>query len=241
MPKNTSEKLLENKIALITGATKGIGRAVALAYAAEGAHVIAVGRQTSALESLDDEIKAAGGSATLVDLDLTDFDGIDRLGGAINERWGKLDILVGNAAILGPVTPMGHIKPKNWQDLLDVNVTANFRLIRSFDPLLRQADAARVIFVTSGASHSSKPFVGGYAMSKAALEVIAKTYASETQDTPIRVNLINPNHTRTEMRAAYMPGEDPATVKEPSALAPLFLELVSEDLTETGKVFNYKD
>lgn len=236
-----SDKPLDKKIALVTGATKGIGRAVAIAYAKAGAHVIALGRQTSALESLDDQIKADGGSATLVDMDLKDFDSIDRLGGAIHERWGKLDILVGNAAILGPVTPLGHIKPKNWQDLVDVNITANWRLIRSFDPLLRQSDAARVIFVTSGAAHSSKPYVGGYAMSKAALEVIAKTYAAETEDTAIRVNIIDPSHTRTEMRAAYMPGEKPETVKEPTALAPLFLELASDSITDTGKVFTYKD
>ena len=234
-----TEKILEKKIALITGATKGIGRAVALAYANAGAHVLALGRQSSALESLDDEIKNAGGTATLIELDLKDFAGIDRLGAAVNERWGKLDILVGNAAILGPVTPLGHISPKNWQELLDVNVTANWRLIRSFDPLLRQSDGARVIFVTSTAAHASKPYVGGYAMSKAALEVIAKTYAAETQDTPMRVNIIDPAHTRTAMRAAYMPGEDPDTVKEPAALAELFLKLASDECAETGKIFKY--
>jgi NAD(P)-dependent dehydrogenase (short-subunit alcohol dehydrogenase family) len=236
-----TEKPLENKIALVTGTTKGIGRAVALAYAAAGAHVIALGRQAKALESLDDEIKAAGGSATLVEHDLKDFDGIDRLGGAISQRWGKLDILVGNAAILGPITPTGHINPKIWQEIIDVNITANWRLIRSFDPLLRQSDAARVIFVTSGAAHANKPFISGYAMSKAALEVIAKTYASETKDTPMRVNIIDPAQTRTTMRAAYMPGEDPATLKTPDALAPLFLKLASPDLSETGKIFSYNE
>lgn len=236
-----TKKPLKDRIALVTGATKGIGRAVAKAYAASGAHVIALGRQVSELESLDDEIKQLGGSATLVELDLKDFDSIDRLGSSVAQRWGKLDILVGNAAILGPVTPIGHISPKLWQEILDVNLTANWRLIRSFDPLLRQSNAGRVIFVTSGAAQSLKPYIGGYAVSKIALEAIARTYAIETENSPLKVNIINPSHTRTNMRAAYMPGENPDTLKQPEALSPLFLMLADPELEETGKVFDYKD
>lgn len=234
-----TKKLLENRIALVTGASQGIGRAVAKAYAKEGAHIIAIGRRTKTLESLDDEINALGGTATLVELDLADGDAIDRLGGAIAERWGKLDIMVGNAGVLGQISPMGHISPKVWQELLDVNLTANWRLIRSFDALLRQSDAGRVIFVSSGAAHKAKQYWGGYAMSKAALEVIAKTYANETAESPLRVNIINPGVTRTDMRAAAMPGEDPQSIKEPDALVPLFLKLAGADLAETGKVFDY--
>ena len=236
-----TKKLLENRIALVTGASQGIGRAVAKAYAKEGAHIIAIGRRAKTLESLDDEINALGGTATLVELDLADGDAIDRLGGAIAERWGKLDIMVGNAGVLGQISPMGHISPKVWQELLDVNLTANWRLIRSFDALLRQSDAGRVIFVSSGAAHTAKQYWGGYAMSKAALEVIAKTYANETADSPLRVNIINPGVTRTDMRAAAMPGEDPQSIKDPDALVPLFLKLASANLIETGKVFDYKD
>lgn len=236
----TQNKILADKLALVTGATHGIGRAVAKHFAEKGAHILALGRQVSALESLDDEIKASGGNATLVELDLKDGDAIDRLGGVIAERWGKLDIFIGNAGVLGPITPLAHINPKNWRELMDVNLTANYRLIRSLDPLLRQADAGRVVFVSSGVAQNPKAYWGGYAITKAALEMMAMTYADENELNNLKINILNPGATRTQMRAAAMPGEDPTSVKPVEDLLPLFLKLVMPDLTENGKVFNYK-
>ena len=232
--------LLENRLALITGASRGIGRAVALAYAAEGAHVILVARTTGALEELDDEIQALGGKATLVPLDLTDGDTIDRLGATIFERWGHLDILVGNAGILGTLTPVGHIGPKEWDEVMNINLTANWRLIRSMDPLLRRSDAGRALFVTSGVAKSCKPYWGGYAASKAALNAIVTSWAHEMENTPLRVNLINPGATRTDMRAKAMPGEDPLSLPSPDELAPLFVKLALPDLKTNGEIIDFK-
>ncbi|MDF1685549.1 MAG: SDR family NAD(P)-dependent oxidoreductase [Parvibaculaceae bacterium] len=232
--------LLENRLALITGASRGIGRAVALAYAAQGAHVILVARTTGALEEVDDEIQAAGGKATLVPLDITDGEAIDRLGATIFERWGHLDILVGNAGVLGTLTPVGHIAPKDWDEVMNINLTANWRLIRSMDPLLRRSDAGRALFVTSGAAESCKPYWGGYAASKAALNAIVTSWAHEMENTPVRVNLINPGATRTDMRAKAMPGEDPMSLPSPADLAPLFVQLALPDLKTNGEIVDFK-
>lgn len=232
--------LLENRLALITGASRGIGRAVALAYAAQGAHVILVARTTGALEEVDDEIQAAGGKATLVPLDITDGEAIDRLGATIFERWGHLDILVGNAGVLGTLTPVGHIAPKDWDEVMNINLTANWRLIRSMDPLLRRSDAGRALFVTSGAAESCKPYWGGYAASKAALNAIVTSWAHEMDNTPVRVNLINPGATRTDMRAKAMPGEDPMSLPSPADLAPLFVQLALPDLKTNGEIVDFK-
>lgn len=232
--------LLENRLALITGASRGIGRAVALAYAAQGAHVILVARTTGALEEVDDEIQAAGGKATLVPLDITDGEAIDRLGATIFERWGHLDILVGNAGVLGTLTPVGHIAPKDWDEVMNINLTANWRLIRSMDPLLRRSDAGRALFVTSGAAESCKPYWGGYAASKAALNAIVTSWAHEMENTPVRVNLINPGATRTDMRAKAMPGEDPMSLPNPADLAPLFVQLALPDLKTNGEIVDFK-
>lgn len=231
---------LENRLALITGASRGIGRAVALAMAAEGAHVILVARTVGALEEVDDEIQKIGGKTTLVPLDLKDLDAIDRLGGMIYERWGKLDILVGNAGLLGILTPVNHIEPKEWDQVLAVNVTANYRLIRSMDPLLRRSDAGRAIFVTSGAADKCKPFWGIYSATKAALNSIVKTWAHENEKTPMRINLVSPGPVATAMRAKAMPGEDPATLPRPAELAPLFLELASPDYDRTGEIVAFE-
>ena len=220
---------------MITGASRGIGRAVAKCFAEHGAHVIVTARTQAALEELDDEIKALGSSATLVPCDVADFDVIDQIGAAIYERFGKLDVLVGNAGLLGTLAPINHIEPKEWQKLLDVNLTANWRLIRSMDPLLRASDAGRAIFVTSTVGHQARAFWGSYAVSKAGLEMTAQIYAEETLKTNIRVNLINPGGTRTEMRADAMPGENPETVKAPEALNHFFLELASPAYTQTGQ------
>lgn len=229
-------KRLNNRIALITGASRGIGRAVALKFAAEGAHVILLARTVGALEEADEDIRALGGKATLVPLDLKDVAGIDRLGASIYERWGKLDIVVGNAGILGSITPLGHISPKEWDDLMAVNITANWRLIRAMDPLLRRSKAGRAIFVTSGAAKHLRPFWGGYGTTKAALEALVGTYAAECERTAIRVNLVNPGATRTAMRAQAVPGEDPASLPTPQDVAGLFVELASEHETRHGEV-----
>ncbi len=228
---------LAERIAVITGASRGIGAAVARRFAAEGAQLVLIARTVGALEELDDEIRAAGGSQpVLVPHDLRDFDGLDRLGASLNERYGRLDILVGNAGVLGPLTPVGHIPPKSWQEVMDVNVTANYRLIRSLDPLLRRSDAGRAIFVTSGASSGRNAYWGPYAVSKAALEALVTSYAAEITKTRVKANLISPGPIRTAMRAAAFPGEDPESLRPPEAITDLFVELASPDCTRNGEV-----
>ncbi|MBL4863683.1 MAG: SDR family NAD(P)-dependent oxidoreductase [Rhodobiaceae bacterium] len=230
---------LHDRLALITGASRGLGRAAALAMAAEGAHVILLARTVGGLEEVDDEIQKAGGKATLVPLDLTDYAGLDRLGATIYERWGKLDILIGNAGILGPLTPVGHISPDDWDQAIAVNVTANYRLIRSLDPLLRRSDAGRAVFVTSGAAHKCRPYWGPYSVTKAALQALVKTWAAETMQTELRVNLLSPGPIATKMRAKAMPGEDPATLPQPADVAPLFVELASPACMRHGDVVDF--
>jgi NAD(P)-dependent dehydrogenase (short-subunit alcohol dehydrogenase family) len=227
---------LEDKIALVTGASRGIGRAAAIALGAAGAHVICLARTTGALEEVDDEIKRIGGSATLVPLNVRDFAALDRLGRSIFERWGRLDAFLGNAGSLGVLTPLAHLDPKVFQELIEVNVTANWRLIRSLDPVLRRSDAARVLFVTSGAARKHTPFWGGYGMAKAALESLALTYAAECEITNVRVNLLSPGAVRTAMRARAMPGEDPDTLPKPEAIAPLIVELLSPTNRKNGEI-----
>jgi len=217
------------RIALVTGASRGIGRALALELARDGAHVVALARTQGALEELDDEIRAQGGQATLVPCDLADFDALDRLGAALFERWGKLDVFVGNAGILGPLSPLAHVDPKDWNRVMAINVTANWRLIRSLDPLLRASGAGRVLFITSGAAHreTMKPFWGPYAVSKAALEALAKSYAAEMGGTtPVRVNVFYPGAVRTAMRARAVPGEDPSTLPPPSVVAAPIIDMI---------------
>ncbi len=231
---------LAGRLALITGASRGIGRAVALALAARGVHVIAAARRVGALEALDDEIRAGGGSATLVQLDLTDAQKVDVLGPTIYERWGKLDIVVANAGILGPLSPLPHVTHDAWEAVMTTNLTANWRLIRSIDPVLRKSDAGRGIFVTSGAASGHHAYWGPYAVSKAGLEALVKTYAQELANTAVRVNLLNPGPVRTEMRAKAFPGEDPESLPAPEELKPLFLELADPRLEANGKVFSFK-
>ncbi|PLW77381.1 SDR family NAD(P)-dependent oxidoreductase [Cohaesibacter celericrescens] len=235
-----TEKRLEGRVAVVTGASRGIGWQAAIALAREGAHIIAVAKTVGALEELDDAIKAFGGATTLVPLDLMDYEGIDRLGAAIFERWGKLDILFANAGLLGAVTPLGHADPvKDWDKVLGVNLTANWRLIRSFDPLLRQSDAGRALFMTSGSPHKCKPYWGVYSVSKAGLEALVRTYAGETEQTNMRVNCFNPGPTRTGMRAKAVPGEDPKTLPHPSELAPYIVDCLVPACTGHGRMFNY--
>jgi NAD(P)-dependent dehydrogenase (short-subunit alcohol dehydrogenase family) len=231
---------LSGRVALVTGASRGIGRAAAKALAADGFHVVLVARTVGGLEEVDDEIRGSGGSATLVPLDLKDFPALDRLGASIFERWGKLDAFLGNAGVLGQLTPLSHLQPKIFQELLDVNVIANWRLIRSLDPLLKRSDAGRVLFVTSGAAHKHTAYWGGYAMSKAALESLALTYASECEGTTVNVNLLNPGPLRTRMRAKAMPGEDPTSLLAPEMVCPLIVELLSPVCTRSGELVQFR-
>jgi NAD(P)-dependent dehydrogenase (short-subunit alcohol dehydrogenase family) len=235
-----TEKPLAGRIALITGASRGIGRAVGLGLAKAGAHVVLLARTVGGLEELDDEVRAAGGSATLVELDLKRTDKLDALGPTILQRWGKLDILVANAGILGPLSPLGHITSDAWREVLDVNLTANWHIIRAVDPLIRRSDAGRAIFVSSGAALARNAYWGPYAVSKAGLEALARTWALELADTPAKVNVINPGPLRTGMRAKAFPGEDPASLKTPEDVVPLFLRLADPRCAETGKVFDFK-
>jgi NAD(P)-dependent dehydrogenase (short-subunit alcohol dehydrogenase family) len=228
---------LAGRIALITGASRGIGRAVALRFAAEGADLILAARTQGALEEVDDEIRQLGRQATLVPADLTDYPVIDRMGAAVYERWGRLDVLVGNAGLLGVLSPVGHIGPEIWDQVMAVNLTANWRLIRDFDPLLRASDAGRAIFVTSGVS-GGRAYWGAYAVSKAALETMVRTYAAEVAKTSIRANLINPGATRTRMRAQAFPGENPDTVKAPEDITELFVQLAEPACALNGQVIN---
>jgi len=216
---------LADRIALVTGASRGIGYASALALAKAGAHIVALARTVGGLEELDDAIKALGGSATLVPLDLKDYAGIDRLGLALHERFGRLDVLVGNAGILGALSPLDHVEAKAWDEVMAVNVTANWRLIRALDRLLRSSDAGRVVFVSSGVAALALAYWGPYAVSKAALEALARTYAAETATTNLRVNLFTPGPIRTRMRAQAFPGEDPTTLETPDRPAEKIVDL----------------
>ncbi|MBF0561174.1 MAG: SDR family NAD(P)-dependent oxidoreductase [Alphaproteobacteria bacterium] len=229
---------LAGRVAVVTGASRGIGRAVARRYAQEGAQVIAVARTQGALEELDDEIRALGNGseAFLVAEDLTDFAKIDQMGMAIFERFGKLDILVGNAAILGTLSPMGHISPKDWGEVMALNVTANWRLIRSLDPLLRRAEAGRAIFVTAGVTAGVFPYWGAYAASKAALEMMVKVYAGEVTHTNLRVNLLDPGIVRTRLRAEAFPGENPDTLASPESVTDLFVDMAEVTWDRHGEV-----
>lgn len=231
---------LANRIALVTGASRGIGAAAALALARAGAHVVAVARTVGGLEELDDRIREAGGEATLVPLDLKDTDGIARLAAALGERYGRLDVLVGNAGVLPVLSPLDHIEPKAWDEALAVNATANWHLIRFLHPLLMRSDAGRAVFVTSGAASRARAYWGAYAASKAALDTLVRTYAAETEATHVRVNLFGPGGTRTRMYQGAYPGIDLETVPTPEQVAEKIIPLCLPGFTETGKIFEYR-
>ncbi|MGP8231118.1 MAG: SDR family NAD(P)-dependent oxidoreductase [Methylovirgula sp.] len=233
---------LLGRVALVTGASRGIGHAVALELARAGAHVIALARTQGALEELDDAIRAGGNEATLVPCDVTDFEALDRLGATIYERWKRLDIFIGNAGELGAITPLPHIDPATWEKVLATNLTANWRLLRALDLPLRVADAGRVVLITSGVAHhvEFQPYWGAYAVSKAALDALARTYAAETATTSnVKVMLANPGPLRTRMLAKAMPGLDPLTLKTPEDFAPKLLPLVLPSSTQTGKLYDF--
>lgn len=229
------EQSLKGRVALVTGASRGIGAAVAQAYARAGAHVVLVARNTKALEKIDDAIGEEGGKATLVPLDLLDHEKIDTLGPVLAEKFGRLDIFAANAGMLGTLGPLGHTKANDWDRVISLNLSANFRLIRTLDPLLRASDAGRVIFVTSGAAEGYRAYWGAYAASKAGLESLARTYKAETDKTNIRVNIIDPGRVRTAMRAEAFPGEDPQTLVAPEYLVNAFLDLALPSCTHHGE------
>ena len=229
-------KRLAGRLALITGASRGIGAAVAKRFAAEGAQVILVARTVGALEELDDEIRAAGSAATLLPLDLRDFDKIDQMGAALYERFGRLDVLVGNAGVLGSLSPLGHFEPRVWAEVMDVNLTANWRLIRALDPLLRLSPAGRAIFTTCAASRDAVPYWGACAASKAALETMVRIYAGEVAKTNLKVNLVDPGIVRTNLRAHGFPGEDRARLKAPEEVTEPFLRAAAADCPHNGEI-----
>jgi NAD(P)-dependent dehydrogenase (short-subunit alcohol dehydrogenase family) len=232
----SSERLLDGKVALITGASRGIGAAVAERFAREGAHVVLAARTVGGLEDVDDKVRAAGGSATLVPVDLRDFIKIDELAAALFDRYGRLDVLVGNAAEFGVFSPLAHIDPATWAEVMDLNLTANWRLLRAMDPLLRTAPAGRAMFVTSGVARRASAYWGPYAVSKAGLEMLLKIYAGEIATTRVRANLIDPVIVRTRLRARAFPGEDPRRLPPPESVTDAFLGLASPECTRNGEV-----
>ena len=236
-----SDKILEGRVTLVTGASRGIGYQAALALSKTGSHIIATARTQGGLEDLDDAIKAEGGECTLVPMDLKNGDGIDQLGKIIHERWGRLDGFFANAGILGEITPAPHTTPKTWDDVIAVNVTSNYRFIRSLDPLLRASDAGRAVFVSSSVARSHPAYWGVYAASKAALEAFVSCYAKEAAVTKLKVNLLNPGATRTAMRAKAMPGEDPKVLPNPADLAPLIVEMLSPDYLANDTLVTFRD
>jgi NAD(P)-dependent dehydrogenase (short-subunit alcohol dehydrogenase family) len=234
----TSTGRLKGRIALITGASRGIGAAVAKRFADEGAHVIALARTVGGLEELDDEIRAAGGTATLLPLDLRKFDQIDQMGAALYQRFGRLDVLVGNAGVLGSLSPMGHFEPRVWAEVMDVNLTANWRLIRALDPLLRLSEPGRVIFTTCAAAREATPYWGAYAASKAALETMAKIYAGEMAKTKVRVNLVDPGIVATRLRAQGFPGEERSKLRSPEDVTEPFVALATPECAHHGQILH---
>lgn len=235
-----TEGVLASRIALVTGASRGIGAAIAEALAAAGAQPILVARTQGGLEATDDRIRAAGGTATLIPLDLTEADHIDRMAAAIFERFGKLDILIGNAGTLGGgLYPVGHIPPERLDQAMALNFTANWRLMRACDSLLRLSDAGRAVFTTCGQSAGIQPYWGAYAASKAALEAMVRAYAGETSKTPLRINMVDPGPVATKLRMQAFPGEDQATLPKPEAVAPLFVDLASPECRRHGQVLRF--
>jgi NAD(P)-dependent dehydrogenase (short-subunit alcohol dehydrogenase family) len=235
------EMRLTGRLALVTGASRGLGRATALALAREGAHVIISARTNGALEEVDDEVRAMGGKATILRLDLRQGDRIDQLGPTIYQRWGKLDVLVAAAGVLGALSPLPHVTADAWNAAIDVNLNANWRLIRTLDPLLKLSHAGRAIFVSSNAASGDKAYWGPYAASKAGLEALARTYAAESETTGLRVSIVNPGPMRTQMRARAFPGEDPKTLPPPEDVAQMLVELALPSSAANGEVVSFRD
>jgi NAD(P)-dependent dehydrogenase (short-subunit alcohol dehydrogenase family) len=233
-------KPLSDRIALVTGASRGIGAELALQLAEAGAHVVAVARTTGGLEELDDRIRAIGGTATLVPVDMKDMDGIARLALTLHERYGRLDVMVGNAGTLGSLSPLGHVEPKDWENLMTVNLTANWQLIRTMDPLLKAAPAGRAVFISSALSWLGRAYTGPYAASKAALNALVQVYAAETTTTNVKVNAFNPGPTHTKMYLSGWPGVDQSTLSAPDDVAKAIVPLCLPSCADSGKVYDYR-
>jgi len=236
-----TEKHLSGRVTLVTGASRGIGYEAALALAKAGSHIIAIARTQGGLEELDDKIKSEGGDCTLVPMDIKNHDGIDQLGGIINQRWGRLDGLFANAAILGEITLAAHTTPKTWDDVIATNLTANMRLIRSLDTLLKNSSAGRAVFQTSGVANSRRAYWSAYAASKSGLEAFVQCYAKEAESSNLCVNLLNPGAMRTAMRAKAMPGEDPTTLPNPSDISPLIIEMLSPEYQVNDTLISFRE
>ena len=234
-----ADKPLSGRIALVTGASRGIGAAVAKAYAQAGAHVVLMARTVSGLETVDDDIKAAGGKATLIPFDLRKLDELEALGPMLADRFGKLDILAANAGLLGTLTPIAHSKMKEWHDVMTVNVMANVQLIRTLDPLLRASDAGRAIFTVSGLGINATAYWGAYAVSKAGLIMLARTYAAETEKTNVRVNMVSPGAVDTDMLNHAFPGGFQGEMRQPEDIAPLFVDLASPACKKHGEIVGF--
>lgn len=230
---------LTGRLALVTGASRGIGRAMALELAKAGAHVIATARTTGGLEELDDDIRKAGGTSTLVPLDLQSEDGIEQLGGIVAERWGKLDILVAAAGALGELTPAAQVKSKTWQSVVSVNLIAPARLIRALEAPLLAAEAGRAVFISSSAAQSRRPFWGPYAATKAGMDALVQSWAKEHDNNALNINIVYPGAMRTKMRAKAFPGEDPMSLPEPVALWPLVAGLVDPAGETHGEIVDF--
>ncbi len=232
--------VLDGQVALVTGASRGIGRAVVLELAKLGAHLVLTARTQGALEEVDDEIRKLGGAATLLPLDLRKGESLDPLGPTLQQRFGRLDILVHNAGVLGKLTPAAHIFPKDFADCIAVNLTATYRLIRTCAPLLVSAPAGRAVFVSSTVARDPRAFWGAYGATKAAMENLVLSWAQEVETTALRINLFNPGGTATRMRAQAFPGEDPNTLPQPSDVAPVLVKLCLPDVQAHGSLVNYR-
>ncbi len=227
---------LKDRIAVITGASRGLGAAIARRFAAEGAHLVLVARTAGGLEEVDDAVRRAGANATLVPLDVTDYPALDRLGASLHQRYGRVDVLIGAAATLGTLTPIGHLDPPVWDRVMAVNVTAHWRLLRSLDPLLRASPSGRAIFVTDRVASEARAYWSAYAVSKSALETLAMLYANEVARTHVRVNLVDPGALRTKLRAEAFPGENPADVPPPESVTETFVALAEAACTRHGEL-----
>ena len=236
----TLTKQPQKKLALVTGASRGIGASIAKKLANTGAHVILLARNIGSLEEIDEEINKNGGSSTIVAMDLLDYPAIDRLGARIFERWGKLDILIGNAAVLGQLTPIHHYDPNIWDDVMGINLTANYRLLRSLDPLLRISQNGRIIFLSCDISGGLYPYWGAYAISKSALETMVKTYAKETERLALKINIVDPGPTSTNLRAGAFPGEDQRKIKGPDRVAKFVCKIIFDKEIEHGAILKYQ-
>lgn len=229
-----------SRVALVTGASRGLGKAAALALAREGVEIIATARTVGGLEELDDDISAVGGKATLVPMDLADRPAMSKLATAIHERWGKLDIMIANAGLLGVLTPTAHLDEDVWDSVVDINLSASWRMIRVFDPLLRLSDAGRAVLMTSSAAQGY-PFWSAYAAAKAGVEALGKCWAAEVEKTSLRVNVLNPGGVATSMYASAFPGADLKSMPQPEDIAPTFVQLTAVDCRYHGEVLHARD